>query len=280
VKSLGSAGKKKLTITLFFLCSVFTMVPRVAKTGGDFLGIGAGYSFLWLAVMYIIGACVRELTDQNGPERQKQERSESGGAETSITEAEETAGMKEHDSEKNVDFLHRSGGFYVMLYTICVLVTWISKILIENWTTSVFGEARYGRLLFSYASPTIVICAFCLLMIFSRLKCRGRGLRGLIRFFSPLAFSVYLLQLQPYFWEYVLAGRYQFIAKLGPAAACLMVLVMAAALYLECTAVDLVRMAAFRLLHIRRVAQVITDFALRPFAGLTEQENREASGDA
>ena len=274
------AGKKKLTITLFLLCSVFTMVPRVAKTGGDFLGIGAGYSFLWLAVMYITGACVRELTDQNGPERQKQERSESGGAETSITEAEETAGMKEHDSEKNVDFLHRSGGFYVMLYTICVLVTWISKILIENWTTSVFGEARYGRLLFSYASPTIVICAFCLLMIFSRLKCRGRGLRGLIRFFSPLAFSVYLLQLQPYFWEYVLAGRYQFIAKLGPAAACLMVLVMAAALYLECTAVDLVRMAAFRLLHIRRVAQVITDFALRPFAGLTEQENREASGDA
>ena len=90
---------------------------------------------------------------------------------------------------------------------------------------------------------------------------------------------MYLLQLQPYFWEYVLAGRYQFIAKLGPTAACLMVLVMAAALYLECTAVDLVRMAAFRLLHIRRVAQVITDFALRPFAGLTEQENREASGD-
>jgi surface polysaccharide O-acyltransferase-like enzyme len=279
VKSLGSAGKKKLMITLFLLCSVFTMVPRVANR--DFLGIGAGYSFLWLSVMYIIGACVRELTNQNGPERQKQECSEPGGAETGITETETTAGVKEQkeDSEKNVDFLHRSGGFYGMLYIICVLVTWISKILIENWTTSVYGEARYGRLLFSYASPTIVICAFCLLMIFSRLKCRGRVLRGLIRFFSPLAFSVYLLQLQPYFWEYVLAGRYQFIAKLGPAAACLMVLVMAAALYLECTAVDLVRMAAFRLLRIRRVAQVITDFALRPFAGLTEQENREASGE-
>ena len=278
VKSLGSAGKKKLAITLFLLCSVFTMLPPIANK--DFLGISAGYSFLWLSVMYIIGACVRELTDQNHPERQKQERSESGGAERSITETEAAAGVKGQVSEKNADFLHRSGAFYAMLYIICVLTTWISKILIENWTTSVYGEARYGRLLFSYASPTIVICAFCLLMIFSRLKCRGRVLRGLIRFFSPLAFSVYLVQLQPYFWEYVLAGRYQFIAKLGPAAACLMVLVMAAALYLECTAVDLVRMAAFRLLPIRRVAQVITDFALRPFAGLTEQENREASGDA
>ncbi len=231
VKSLGSTGKKKLAITLFLLCSVFTMVPRIANK--DFLGISAGYSFLWLSVMYIIGACVRELTDQNHPERQKQERSESGGAERSITETEAAAGVKGQVSEKNADFLHRSGAFYAMLYIICVLTTWISKILIENWTTSVYGEARYGRLLFSYASPTIVICAFCLLMIFSRLKCRGRVLRGLIRFFSPLAFSVYLVQLQPYFWEYVLAGRYQFIAKLGPAAACLMVLVMAAALYLD-----------------------------------------------
>ena len=65
VKALTDGQKKKLMITLFLLCSVFTMVPRASTTGSDFLGLAAGYSFLWLAVMYVIGACVRMLSDAN-----------------------------------------------------------------------------------------------------------------------------------------------------------------------------------------------------------------------
>lgn len=229
VKALTDGQKKKLMITLFLLCSVFTMVPRASTTGSDFLGLAAGYSFLWLAVMYVIGACVRMLSDANDK------------------------------------FLNRSGLFYVILYAACVFVTWISKILIENHTKSVYGEARYGRLLFSYTGPTIVICAFALLMIFSRIRVKGGAAKGIIRFLSPLAFSVYLVQVQPYFWNYWLKGRYVFIAQNGPVSACVLVLIFSAVLYLLCTAVDLIRMLVFRIVPVRKISEKVTGYALKVF---------------
>lgn len=243
VLALGKAAQKKLLVTLFLVFSVFTMVPRASTTGSDFLGIGAGYSFVWLAVMYVMGGCVRELTD--------------GVADP----AEEKTGRK--------DFLHKSTAFYVILYIMCVLITWASRFVIGYITVSAFGEQRYYRLLFSYAGPTVVLSAYALLMVFSRMKIEKKAARQAIRLISPMAFSVYLVQVQPYFWDYALKGACSFIAGKNPAAAFLLVLSCAALLYLLCSAIDVVRVLIFKVLNIRKCAEVFTDLAGKPFRRYT-----------
>lgn len=241
VKTLGDTEKKRLCLMLFLLTSVFTMVPRASTTGSDFLGIGAGYSFLWLAVMYVTGACIRELTR------------EEGGS----------------DREEKKDLLHRGRLFYLLLFAVCVILTWLSRFLIEDFTKAVYGQARYVRLLYSYAGPTMVISAYALLMIFKGIQPSG-GIRKIIRILSPMAFSVYLVQVQPYFWNYALKGECSFIAGEAPLLSLVMVLGCAALLYLFCTVIDIPRMLVFRLLHIRRLTQRFTDWVLRPFDKMTQ----------
>ena len=49
---------KKLALVLFLLFSVATALPKV--NGSDFLQLVGGYSFVWLAVLYLLGACIRK----------------------------------------------------------------------------------------------------------------------------------------------------------------------------------------------------------------------------
>lgn len=233
VKTLSLAEKKRLLLALFAVFSVFTCIPRASETGSDFLGIGAGYSFLWLAVMYLMGALVRCLIDESPKDTQ--------------------------------DFLHKKSWFYGILYLVCVVITWMSKFLIEGCTEQIFGERRYGRILFSYAGPTVVICAFALLMIFSRLQIKSRTGKGLIKALAPMAFSVYLVQVQPYFWSFALDDSCRNIAEKSPIGAFFSVIGCAALLYMICTGIDIVRALLFHLLHIRRWAEIFTGFVLRPF---------------
>lgn len=229
VKALSGKEKRRLIWLLIAVCSVLTMIPRVAKTGGDFLKLGAGYSFSWLVILYVIGACIRDLTRVRPPK--------------SVAPSEK--------GQVRRDFLHRSTRFYGMLYLVLVILTWYFKFPLEAWTRRRFGEVRYGFLFLSYMGPTVLVCAICLLMIFSRLKIRGKWIRQGIHFLAPMAFSVYLVQVQPYFWTYVLREAFAFIARREPGDAVLLVFLWTLLLYLGCTAVDLIRAGVFRILRIR-----------------------------
>lgn len=238
VRALSDRERRRLMLALFVLCTCLTIAPRVSMTTADFLSQNAGYSFVWLSVLYVEGACIRMLC--------------------------------ESESEGWNFLLGRTAGAYAVLYFSCAALTWGSKILIENHTRAVYGQARYGRVLESYVSPSITLCAFALLMIFSRLRIEKAGLRSVIRFLSPLAFSVYLVQLQPYFWDYVLKGRFAGFSGFVPAAAASAVLVWSLILYALCSGIDLVRMAAFRLLHVRQGLEKLTNMVLGPLQRMTE----------
>lgn len=234
-EALSGAQRRRLMLSLFILCSCLTIAPRISTTTNDFLNLNAGYSFAWLSVLYAEGACLRLETEE------KEENSPS----------------------------RRGTAFYLMLYFVCTALSWGSKNLIENHTRAVYGQARYGSLLQSYMSPTMVLCAYALVMIFSRMKIRGEGGRAAIRFLSPLAFSVYLVQLQPYFWKYVLKGRFLGFTSFYPPAAVAAVLLWALILYLLCSGIDLIRAGLFRVLKLRQRLERLTDVVLRPLRKIT-----------
>jgi cytochrome c biogenesis factor len=195
------------------------MIPRVSQTGSDFLGLGGGYSFLWLSILYVMGACLKKIRLRSHPPV-----------------------------------------LYLSVFFCSVVFSWLFKILVENYTRGLYGKALYGRVFTSYTAPTMVICAVSLLLLFQNMKVGNEGFRSLIRFLSPMAFSVYLVQVQPYVWEYLLKDSCRHFYSLGPALCILMVLLSAFLLYCTCTAVDLIRVLVFRLLHVRGVCDAVFGF--------------------
>ena len=250
VKALTDAERKALILSVFLLFTCLTMVPRVAVSGADWLNLSAGYSFVWLALLYLTGASIRCLTDQT------------------VCQGNIPASANGNRNEKG-DFYHRGKLFYLLLYLGMTLIAWGSKILIENHTRAVYGKALYGRLLSSYVAPTTFLAGLALLLLFSKVRIQAEAVKALIRFLSPLCFSVYLVQVQPYFWNYYLKGRYSAIARLAPLPAMGKVLLTALLLYLFCLAVDLLRALLFRILSVRKLAAWLTDIFLVPFRAMT-----------
>lgn len=117
---------QKLLLALFF---IFSLLQTFFNA--DFGFTCWGYSFLWLAILYLTGAYIKKY------------------------------GL----------FLFDSNIKNLAGYFLCVLITWISKICIELLTKKIFHEPKGGGYLISYVSPTFVFSSIFLLVFFSNIKC-------------------------------------------------------------------------------------------------------------
>ncbi len=125
VDKLDKRQTKKLIATIGFL---FCVLPTIFQH--DLFYTKAGYSPLWLAALYIIGAYI-----------------------------------KKYDIAKN-----KSKKFCMGIYFGCIVLTWLFKFVIELFTSEVFGKVIDGSFLVSYVSPTILLSAIMLLIWFSQIE--------------------------------------------------------------------------------------------------------------
>jgi len=152
-----------LTITIIF-CVVGLLASYL---GGDVFSIYGGYSFLWLAVLYIIGAYIKIY-----------------GFFT---------------SKINKDY-------FLLSYLICVLLVWLSKIVISLVTLRIFGSIKGSELLIAYNSPLILLAAISLLLYCSQLKIK-RGVKILTEI-SSVSFGVYLISEQNFIKENFIVNKF------------------------------------------------------------------------
>ena len=103
-----------------------------------------------------------------------------------------------------------------------------------SWGLMAFFEKNW---LINYASPTMLLCALILVVLFSRAGIRGT----LVRRISPLAFGIYLLQLNMILWKYVLKGSAAYIAAKPLAVGLIYVLLSSFALFAAGLAVEYLR---------------------------------------
>ena len=141
--------------------------------------------------------------------------------------------------------IHLKKRWYLLIYLGCVVLTWGSKILIENYTRPIYGEAKYGRILTAYTSPTIFICGICLLLLFEQIQIRSALLKKIIRLFSPLAFSVYIIHAHPVIWEHLLKGAFKSWRYLPAWQVLWPVLLAALLIYVVCSLIDFLRRLLF-----------------------------------
>lgn len=217
IHAMDDRELKRMAAVLFLVFSAGTAIPKA--NGSDFLSLGGGYSFVWLVILYLLGAVIRRC-----------------------------------------EFRRWRAWQYLLAYFGLAGFSWIFKILMENYTREVYGEPRWGRIFTSFTAPTILLCAVCLFLIFEGMKIRGRMLVRLITAASPLAFSVYIIHVQPLIWDNVMKGAFSSYRYLSPPLAMLAVIGTALLICLVCGLIDAVRQGLFRILRVREKAEKLASW--------------------
>lgn len=185
-------SEKQIKTLFCFTLVVFSVVPTISQTftpQQDVFYMGDGYSVFWLTLMYLLGACIKKLN------------------------------LVSHSKKKK----------YFILYFFCILITWISKILVEN----------------------IVLAAISLLLIFGSMNF-SESVKKMIMLISPLSFGVYLLHDHPLVRSYVMTDRFAFITNGSVSKMLLFFFGIILAIFVVGCCVDAVRSKLFQLLHIRK----------------------------
>lgn len=137
------------------------------------------------------------------------------------------------------------------IYLLCVAAALLMKGLLRE-PVLIFQALYHSNTLVSYTSPTVLLCAVTLLVVFSRMGRPGRWNGKLVAVLAPCSFGIYILHMQDdlrtLLFELPLFG---WIAKQGALVAPLIVLLTALVLYILCAAIEKLRQWLFKALHIQ-----------------------------
>lgn len=135
----------------------------------------------------------------------------------------------------------------VTVYILCVGITWLNKLR---------GSWRY----LNYVSPTVLLAAVMLVLIFSRLKLPSWAGKT-VKVMSPAALGVYLIHINPIIYNAFTVKLSLGFPEYSAPVFVLLVAVTALAVYLVCTGIELVRIRLFALLRIPRLSPLIDSWA-------------------
>lgn len=121
--------RKNIELAIFTSFMLFSIFPTF--TLKDQFLLNDGYSFLWLAFLYVIGGH-----------------------------------MNKYNIFKNV-----SSKKALSLFFVSSIITWLCKMLIEIITIQLFGEIRYNMMFVKYISPTVLFSSIMLFVYFTKVDC-------------------------------------------------------------------------------------------------------------
>lgn len=138
----------------------------------------------------------------------------------------------------------------VVQYVFAITITWGWKFVMEYFTYEDLGEVNVSNLLLTYTSPTMVLAAVSLLVLFSRLNLH-RYIISVVKVFAPTTFGVYLLHYNPVlrilFWN----DEFGELANLSTIDLLFTMLTLALFVYSICSIIDLIRHMLFKAIKLR-----------------------------
>lgn len=164
--------------------------------------------------------------------------------------------MKKYNSLSHIGIIQALAG-----YIASITITWAVKLALSEY----FPDFKRAGLLISYTSPTIIASAIFLFVFFKNIN-PPKFCCKLIAFFSPLAFSVYIIHVHPLFWQYVMKGWFAPIADLSAPLMAVCVVGASVGLYLACSLVDVIRHYLFKLLRLQKFIYFIETKISEKFA--------------
>ena len=110
------------------------------------------------------------------------------------------------------------------------------------------------QIFISYISPTILIQAFSLILIFQRLNIKNYILKKIIFFFTPLTFNITLIHLQLLSEKYYLTIKFiEYFKNLSPRFLIIKTYGLAIMIYLFCAFIDFFRFLLFKKFKIKEL---------------------------
>lgn len=168
--------------------------------------------------------------------------------------------ISKYDVGKNIGKVSLFG-----LYLLAVLITWTVKTAMTVLAAGGYPTDDYANIFVEYTSPTILVTGVCLLLLFSKLQ-PGSIQKKFIGFFSPLAFSVYLIHEEPLIRENIVRDSFVWTLYEGPWFLLAVVIVSAFLIWFGCSLLDIPRHYLFKLLHIKRLCIKIEELFKKIFS--------------
>ncbi len=116
-----------------------------------------------------------------------------------------------------------------------------------SFSAYVFGQS--SKALLSYLSPTIVLASVAMLVLFKDMK--FKRIAGLIKFFTPLTFGVYLIHDNTLMRNNFIAASTKYLAEKNPLITVLAMLGYILAIYVICALIDYLRLLLFKVLKLK-----------------------------
>lgn len=221
--AMTEAEAKRLLIGLLAVFSVLGTLPYFnifsAFEVQDVFLLNGGSSVIWLALMYIVGGCVRL-----------------------------------HGFGKSIRAWKLWTGF-----GLSVLISWCFKLYVEQDAPQALRPLLDKLALFHYPAPTMVTAALCLLLLSSRAKILPSLPGKIVRFLAPSTFSVYLIHEHNMVRAGLISGRFAPFAADSPLLLIGKALITALAIFLACCLIDQLRLLLFKGLRLRQAVDWLAD---------------------
>lgn len=133
--------------------------------------------------------------------------------------------------------------FYACLFAGCILVTCLGVVL------SMVYPSFYGMRLIEYTSPTIVLAAIAIVLLFASVRV-SPGLQKICVFCTSFTFSIYLLHEQPLVRQSLINDRFVPVLSLSGVLQLAIILASTVVIWVVCFCLDLIRQLVFRILKI------------------------------
>lgn len=144
-------------------------------------------------------------------------------------------------------FEERKTGTLILIWMLSVVVTWAARVF---W--------GIGRLT-NYMSPTILLNAVIMVVVFSRMRLRGTFIMKV----APLAFGIYLFQLNGVLWQHVLKGATAVVATLPLVKGIFIVFAVSGLIFISGLIVEFIRTKLAAAIKIPLLSEKIANLADR-----------------
>lgn len=212
---LLNAAVEHLDRRTLWLCAagVFVLFSLYPTAAGtDIFKTSGGYHVLWLTVIYFLGAVLR-----------KEPPCPAWG--------------------KRV---------WGLLYLAAVLLSW-GMLMLNNHLNAALPDGSFRAInLIQYTSPTIVLAAVSLVMLFSKIT-PASSARKFIAMVSPLTFGVYLIHDSLFIRKTLISGSLATAAESSAPVMILKILAFAVTVFTACLVIEYLRSAVFKALKIKNL---------------------------
>ena len=151
------------------------------------------------------------------------------------------------------------GRFFINKFSFCniifIFIYFIMSFITSEYIFYTIDKYKSpNNMLLEYYSPTIIIQALSLIILFSNLKIRNKYIIKVISFFNPLNFNVTLIHARVFYFNIPIINRfYKFIKSMTPEYLFFKIYGSSILIYFICAFIDYFRFLLFKLFKIRNL---------------------------